>query len=297
MARITIRDLPDHIHQTIAEAAELHHRSTEGEVRFALLQYVMSLKSEPTHKGAARQVWQKEAGQRLGQLFDCLRADQFFAYGGCHDVPNLALAIGEDTLAYFLDCLDGHAAPSFELLGRIAAWSSGSNSWLISGAGTMFSVENIGNTYHDFFRYDQNNKDITFYLLRICGGRDDGLILCIRQDKVKQTFASGFISCHFRLKEGMGSTGHRKLNDFIRFLKTECASRLLKACEYEEAELSTQLGAHHPLYYIRAALAADWLSKLFEGEDPANWLTEAPSLWRDMSELPVGTREVEGNLQ
>ena len=296
MARITIRDLPDHIHQVITEAAVLHHRSTEGEIRFALQQYVMSLRSQPVPEETPRQIWQKQTGQRLAQLFDCLRSDEFFSYTERHDVPHLARAIGEDTPAHLLDCLEGSAAPSFEMLDRIAAWSSCCSSWLISGAGTIFPFENIGSRYHDFFLYDRCNNDITFHLLRICGGRSDGMILCIRHDSVKQTFASGFISEHFMLKGGMGSGGHGNLNRFIRFLKTQCGNRIMKACEYEETEASTELGTHHPLYYIRSTQGADWLMMLFNGEDPANWLKDGMTLWKDMSALPFGNSEIESSL-
>jgi plasmid stability protein len=296
MARITIRDLPDHIHQVITEAAVQHHRSTEGEIRFALQQYAITLRSQPAKpQETASQIWQKETGQRLAQLFDCLRRDEFFTHKERHDVPHLARTIGEEAPAHLLDCLEGNAAPSFEMLDRIAAWSSCCNSWLISGAATMFPVENIGSRYHDFFLYDRNNKDITFHLLRICGGRSEGTILCIRHDNAKGSFASGFISEHFKLKEGMGSGGHGNLNRFIRFLKTQCGNRAMKASNYEETMTTTNLGTHHPLYYMRSTQGADWLMKLFQGEDPANWLKGSTTLWKDMSTLPFGNCEIEND--
>lgn len=293
MARINIRELPDHIHQAISESAIKNNRSTEGEVRSILQSYVSSLEAKPAMAETYRQSWQKGFGDRLDQLLGCVRRDQVFPITEPQSVADIARAIGEESPANFLDCLDGLSSPTFDMLDRIVAWSGGSHSWLLSGMGTVFPVENIGNKYQDFFLYDRHSKAVIFYLLRICGGRSDGMLLCIRHDRARQTYSSGYISEHFMLKEGMGSGGSGNLNSFIRFLKTNCGNRVLRAYNYEETEMNTQQGAHHPLYYLRLASQADWLRKLFSGEDPANWLDGYSPLWRDMNELPFGNGEAD----
>lgn len=293
MARINIRDLPDHIHKAISESADKNNRSTEGEVRSILQSYVSSLEAKPAPIETLRQSWQRGVGQRLDQLFGFVRRDKVFSFGEPQSIVGIARIIGEETPAHLLDCLEGIASPSFDLLDRVAAWSGGSYNWLVSGMGTVFPVENIGSSYQDFFLHDRQSKDVTFSLLRICGGRSDGMLLCIRHDSAKQTYASGFIYEHFKLKSDLGSGGSGNLNRFIRFLKTNCGNRVLKAYNYEETELSTEQGAHHPLYYLRSADSADWLRKLFDGEDPANWLAGNSPLWRDMGELSFGNGEAE----
>ena len=35
---------------------------------------------------------------------------------------------------------------------------------------------------------------------------------------------------------------------------------------------------------------------LFNGEDPANWLKDGMTLWKDMSALPFGNSEIESSL-
>jgi plasmid stability protein len=293
MARINIRELPDHIHQAISESAIKNNRSTEGEVRSILQSYVLSLEAKPAVAETYRQSWQKGFGYRLDQLFACVRRDQVFPITEPQSIADIARAIGEESPANLLDCLDGLSSPTFDMLDRIVVWSGGSHRWLLSGMDTVFPVENIGNKYQDFFLYDRHSKNVTFHLLRICGGRSDGMILCVRHDIAKKIYASGYIYEHFMLKEGMGSGGSGNLNRFIRFLKTNCGNRVLKAYNYEETEMNTQQGAHHPLHYLRLASQADWLRKLFSGEDPANWLAGYSPLWTDMDELPFGNGEAE----
>jgi len=293
MARINIRELPDHIHQAISESADKNNRSTEGEVRSILQSYVSSLEAQAAPNLTYRQTWQRYMGDRLDQLFACVRRDQVFPVTEPQSIADIARAIGEESPANLLDCLDGLSSPTFDMLDRVVAWSGGSYNWLLSGMGTVFPVENIGNKYQDFFLYDQHSNDVSFHLLRICGGRSDGMLLCIRYDSARQTYASGYISEHFMLKGGMGSGGSGNLNRFIRFLKTSCGNRVLKAYNYDETEMNTQQGAHHPLYYLRLASQAEWLRKLFSGEDPDNWLAGNLPLWRGMNELPLGNGEAE----
>lgn len=288
MARINIRELPDHIHKAISDSADRNNRSTEGEVRAILQAYVSSLEVQPPPIETLRQSWQRGVGNRLDQLFACLREDQVFPGRLPPTLVGIARIIGEETPAHLLDCMEGIASPSFDMLDRVVAWSSGSYEWLVSGMGTTFPVENIGSNYRNFFLYERDSKDITFHLLRVCGGRSEGTILCIRHDRAKQVYASGFISEHFMLKRGMGATGHANLLDFIGFLKTNCGNRVLRAHTYDEPNRNTEQGTHHPLYYIRSATDADWLRKLFDGEDPADWLEGNRSAWKEVSELPFG---------
>lgn len=293
MARINIRELPDHIHQAISDSADRNNRSTEGEVRSILQSYVSSLEAKPAPIQTLRQNWQKGVGNRLDQLFGCVRRDKVFPDGDRMSLVDIARTIGEDTPAHLLDCLEGIASPSFEMLDRVVAWSGGSYEWLVSGMGTIFPVESLGNHYHDFFLFDRQNKHITFHLLRVCGGRCDGMILCIREDLTKKTFATGYMYSNFHLKNGMGSGGHGNLNRFIRFLKTQCGDRSLQAYNYEETEVNTQQGTHHPVYYIRSASAANWLRMLFAGEDPDDWLEGYRSSWKEIGELAFGNGEAE----
>ncbi|VVM95024.1 hypothetical protein PS619_03025 [Pseudomonas fluorescens] len=293
MARINIRELPEHVHKAISDSAERNNRSTEGEVRSILQSYVASIEDKPARIETLRQSWQKGVGQRLDQLFACVRRDQVFGYGDRQSLVGIARTIGEETPAHLLDCMEGIASPSFDMLDRVVAWSSGSYEWLVSGMGTVFPVENLGTHYQDFFLYDRHNKKITFHLLRICGGRSDGMILCIRHDSDKQTYASGYMYTNFMLKSGMGSGGHGNLNRFIRFLKTNCGDRFFKSYSYEETEVNTDQGTHHPLYYIRAANEDRWLFTLFDGKDPANWLEGYSSSWKEIGDLQFGTGEPE----
>lgn len=79
MSRISIRDLPESIHQLISTSAERNHRSVEGEIRHALALYATSLdKQKPDVQETSVQIWQRGVGQRLNELFQRLRSDDFF---------------------------------------------------------------------------------------------------------------------------------------------------------------------------------------------------------------------------
>ncbi|MFL1515304.1 FitA-like ribbon-helix-helix domain-containing protein [Pseudomonas prosekii] len=290
MSRINVRELPEAVHTAISRYAESNNRSLEGEVRSILQNYVHSLES--AHLSLTlRQSWQKTVGDNLDQLFACLRMDQFFPAQGPQSIVDIARIIGEESPGHMLDCMEGLATPSFDLLDRVSNWSGCSYNWLSSGLGTIFPVENIGSNYQDFFQHDLDNKDVTFHLLRVCGGHSDGMLLCLRHNSAKQAYAAGFIAEHFMLKDGMGATGSARLNEFIRFLKTHCGNRVLKAYNFAETGMNTLLGTHHPLYYLRSAESAGWLTQLFNGQDPSNWLKGYEPLWKDMSELPFGNGE------
>lgn len=291
MARINLRDLSDDVHHIISQAALRNHRSVEGEARHALDLYAKGLHA-PNEVPAetAKKIWQKGVSLRLENLFSRLRDDDFFAYKVKQDVPHIALAIGEDSPAQLIDCLDGQGILTFDMLNRIVAWSSCSFSWLLSGVGTMFAVEDIGTDRSFFTNEFEDRKDLTFYLVRISSGRNEGMILCVKHNKVTNTYKSGYISAQFNLIAGMGATGHSNLDSFIVYLKTFCHKHHLSSYEYEEVELSTELGLHHPTWYLRRIRNAQWLMQLFNGEDPDNWLEGYSEAWEDIRKLPFGGR-------
>lgn len=65
-------------------------------------------------------------------------------------------------------------------------------------------------------------------------------------------------------------------------------------CSYEfEKTDDEDIGAHHPLHYLRPAASSrsHWLTKLFDGEDPADSLSGNSHLWAGMKALPFGNGE------
>lgn len=291
MARITIRNLPDPVHQLLSEAAA-HHRSTEAEIRFALQQYAASLQpaSSAPAPESTRQRWQRQTGQRIAQLFVRLRQDEVFAPGGRHDVPHLARTIGEASPAYLLDCIDGRAAASFDLLRRISQRFNCAESWLLSGAGTMFPWESIEGRYPVFCLGERNSEQGHIRLIRIRGGRLDGMLLCIRQDNEDQHVACGYIRQQFRLRADINAEEAEHLYRFIKFLKTECARGQIEAYDFTASENLTDVGDHHPLWFMAPSRAqpAEWLNALLHGDDAAGWLSGFPDWLEKIRALPFG---------
>lgn len=292
MARITIRNLPDPVHQLLADAAVQHHRSTEAEIRFALQQYAASLQ-QPLATAApesTRQRWQRQTGQRIAQLFVRLRQDEVFAQGGRHDVPHLARAIGEDSPANLLDCIDGRAAASFDLLRRISLRFNCSESWLLSGAGTLFPWEAIEGRYHAFFLGERDNEHAVFRLIRISGGHLDGTLLCIRYDNEHQHFSCGYIRQHFQLRAALNADEAEHLCRFIQFLKSECANCQIEAYDFTGTENLTDVGEHHPLWFMAQTRSepAEWLKELLRGNDKSGWFNAFPAGLQAIGALPFG---------
>lgn len=291
MARITLRNLPDPVHQLLSEAAVRHHRSTEAEIRFALQHYAASLQQPPAAAPeSTRQRWQRQTGQRIAQLFVRLRQDEVFAQGERHDVPHLARAIGEESPANLLDCIDGLAAASFDMLRRLSRRFNCSESWLLSGAGSLFPWENIEGRYPGFFLAERDSEHRDFRLIRISGGRLDGTLLCIRHDNADQHFACGYIRQQFQLRPGLNADEAGHLCRFIQFLKTECARHQIEAYEFRAPENLTDIGEHHPLWFMAQTRTepAEWLNALRRGEDIAGWLSAFPACLAEIRSLPFG---------
>lgn len=293
MSRISIRDLPESIHQMISTSAEKNHRSVEGEIRHALALYAANLdKQKPEVQETSAQIWHRGVGQRLNELFQRLRSDDFFPYGVNSDAPHIAKYIKEASPQALLDCLDGRGEMSFDIFDRIVEWSGCSSTWLLSGKGSMFFVPDIGSRYSKFFVNDfEKAEDIKFYLIRLDGGRAEGLILCIKHDAVKNVYSSGYMYSNFHLRSGMGATGSGNLKAFIKFLKIDCSRHCLLDRNYQEDGLEAELGFHHPMWYVRRSTEASWLLSLLRGEDPDDWLKGYT--WDDVAQLPFGGHPAE----
>lgn len=290
MARMTIRNLPESIHQQLTAAAEQHQRSTEAEIRFALQQYVAELQllRPTTGPESTRQRWQRQTGQRIAQLFVRLRQDEVFAGRGRHDVPHLARMIGEASPATLLDVIDGLEAPSFDLLRRISCCFHCSESWLLSGAGPLFLWENLAEDYAPFFSEEAENSRRRLRLIRLCGGQLDGTLLCIRYDNQQQHFTSGYLPAAFPLRSTFSAEAAEQLCRLISLLKTLRGARQIEAYDMQVSETLSGVNDHHPRYFMRQSVStpANWLQKLFAGEDPADWFSVFPSALATLREVP-----------
>lgn len=284
MARLSIRDFPDDLHQQLVRAANKHERSLEGETRYALARYIESLHQPQPEPAPRRETWQRQTGKRLEQLFDRLREDDVFAWGERHDVPHLAQALGEVSPAPLMDIIDGRLALSFEMAEKLAKRFSCSTSWLLNGAGSMFPYPEIGGSYSEFIEPAKGVLPITIKLVRICqekaadgsSGRHDGTLLIFRIKDGDAHIEAGYSSTRFYLGDGMGAGGQGNLKDFVGYLnKNEDvnfkAYNFFKPLEREEA------WGHHPQYFLKGAEPAGWLEPLLRGVSPGNikWVTDS----------------------
>ena len=70
--------------------------------------------------------------------------------------------------------------------------------WLLTGYGRPFPARALGDNYHDFFLPQEDMTGWCFDLMRICSGRHDATLLCLRQSPDGH-FALGAVSVEFVL--------------------------------------------------------------------------------------------------
>jgi len=278
MARLSVRDFPDDLHQLLLQSAARHERSLEGESRFGLARYLESLKAPKPEADSLCESWQRSTGQRLQKLFARLRNDNVFAWRERSDLPHLALALGEPSPATLMNCIDGREALPFDLAKRIADRYGCSLEWLINGSNSMFPYPEIGGDYREFFEPAIRDTGITIKLVRLCtpedaegnSSRHDGTLLMFRCKDDKLNIAAGY-SGRFYLNGHMGGGGHSCLEGFVNFLNE---NQNLQFREYNcTAPIDdSSMWDHHPNYYLdlKHCSQASWLYPLRAGRSPSS---------------------------
>lgn len=278
MARLSVRDFPDDLHQLLLRSASRNERSLEGETRFGLARYLESLNAPQVESSSLCETWQRSAGQRLQMLFARLREDNVFAWGERSDLPHLALALGESSPATLMNCIDGREALPFDLANRIVDRYGCSLAWLINGSGSMFPYPEVGGDYREFFEPAIRGSGISIKLVRLCTPNDaegnpgphDGTLLMFRCKDDTSNIAAGY-SGRFYLNGQMGGGGHGCLTDFVKFLNEK---HNLSFTEYNcTAPIDEPaMWDHHPNYYLnlKHCSQASWLYPLRAGKSPSS---------------------------
>lgn len=277
MARLSVRDFPDDLHQLLLQAAHRNERSLEGETRYGLARYLESLRDSKPEPLSRRQTWQQATGQRLLQLFERLREDKVFEWNERSDMPHLALALREPSPATLLNCIEGVEPLSFDLARRIADLFGCSFEWLISGTDTMFPYPTIDN-YEDFFEAASKDAGSTVKLVRLCATganednrvRHDGTLLMFRCKGDSKNISAGY-SGRFYLNDRMGGGGHGNLEGFVKFLNS-VETVNFAAYNTDVPTGAVELGDHHPKFYLDLTRCspASWLYPLQAGRSPAS---------------------------
>lgn len=282
MAKIQARNVDDALFERIERSAMRNERSMEGEIRLVLA----AAYPPPEQAGqqlTLRERWLKDTGQRLICLLEQLQADNYFREYSRDNRAGVSELVRAARLlnvypGLLMDISEGHQELSVALAETVAERFDTSADWLLTGNGRPFPVRSLGDNYHDFFLPQEDMTGWRFELMRICGGRHDATLLCLRQSPGGR-YALGAVSAEFVLGNGMGGTGRGKLESFLAFLKTRCMSLRLDAYEFEDGEGLESgwdaAGQHHPIWFqslIRRS-PSRWLIEMLSGESPA-WLTD-----------------------
>lgn len=299
MAKIQARNVDDALYQRIEQSAMKNERSLEGEIRLALSAYYPPANVD-TPRLSSRERWQQETGQRLQWLFDRLTADRFFPgtrqtdTAGIPELIRIARRLGRAP-GQLMDCIEGHQALTFDLADALATTFDANADWLLSGEGTPFPVERIGNGgYQSFLLPEASDGDYTFEFIRIAGGRHNGTLIILRQETPTRHLSLGVVTEDFYLARGMGNSGHANLRTFLIFLKTH--SHRLAINTYNltpddpEGDFWSVLGQHHPVWFQAPARRepARWLQQLLNGDDPEDWFTGWTKDLADIKAMPFG---------
>ncbi|BDD26694.1 hypothetical protein U9397_21470 [Escherichia coli] len=97
-----------------------------------------------------------------------------------------------------MDLCEGRQEQSVALAETIAVHFDASADWLLTGYGRPFPARALGDNYHDFFLPQEDMTGWCFDLMRICSGRHDATLLCLRQSPDGH-FALGAVSVEFVL--------------------------------------------------------------------------------------------------
>lgn len=307
MAKIQARNVDDAIYQRIEQSAMKNERSLEGEIRIALREYY-SPPTQNTPVLSRRERWQQETGQRLQWLFDRLTADRYFTgtrQADTDGIPELIRVARrlDRTPGQLMDCLEGHQALTFDLADTIATTFDARADWLLSGEGTPFPVERIGNGgYQSFLLPEASDGQYTFEFIRIAGGRHNGTLIILRQETQTRHLSLGVVTEAFSLARGMGSGGHGNLKDFLVFVKTH--SHRLAINTYTltpddpDVDFWSVLGQHHPVWFQAPTRRepARWLQQLINGDDPEDWFTGWTKDLADIKAMPFGEQASADNM-
>jgi plasmid stability protein len=294
MAKIQARNVDEALFERISQSAMKNERSLEGEIRLALAA-AYPPPEQATPQLTLRERWLRETGERLIHLLEQLQADNYFGEysrdnrAGIADLVRAARLL-DVSPGLLMDISEGRQELSVALAETIAGRFDASADWLLTGEGKPFPVRSLGDSYHDFFLPREDMSGWRFELMRICGGRHDATLLCLRQSP-EGRLTLGAVSAEFVLGDGMGGTGRGKLQAFLTFLKTSCTSLQMDSYEFEDGEGLESgweaAGRHHPVWFRRLMRRSHsrWLTGMLNGESPA-WLTDFGYELQEIAGIP-----------
>jgi antitoxin FitA len=131
-AKLAIRNIPEKVFKALERLAELHGRSTEGEARQAITEWV-----EPLLATDERSVRRKQLAERLNRL-----VEQFNIGGGRRLSPSqIAERIGEPIAENVENWFHGVEEPTFSQLSAVATLLGADPDWLKHGEKCIYHVE------------------------------------------------------------------------------------------------------------------------------------------------------------
>ncbi len=273
MATIQIRNLDDDVYDRMAKEASRQYRSIEGEARYTLTT------TYPESPLSLREVWQKEAGQRIKWVFEKLREDGWFHYGQMSDPVSLAHLIGEPSPAALLDCLDGNSGPTFDMASRMEKEFSCNANWIMSGNGEPFRTTSLGGQYASYFTSLLNetgslDEDNELHFVRYSSKNQfDGTLLIIH--RAGQAWECRYEYNRFCLSDNMGGQGRNNLFNFLKFVKLTLSEVNYKSWIYhDDTDAYPAFAHHHPSHYILDMMRSEkneWLQCMQQGNQPQGW--------------------------
>jgi hypothetical protein len=217
MKKIQVRNIPDDVYFALEQAANNSERSIEGEVRYALRNWVTPPKLSLTGDESYRQA----VSDRLNVVLK--KTNQYQQSYDALLPSHIAAELGMEDLGVVANWFSGHELPSLSDLKRLSKLFGCCADWLIHGEGNVYGwgtgyrLNGAGRSaVKSLLEPDsEGNKVSDIFLLR----EDDsaGAILIIRQ--FVQTRKVDVFWTNLHLSEVIGTGGESDLADFFVTLR------------------------------------------------------------------------------
>ncbi|CAO1670430.1 hypothetical protein [Salinicola sp. NYA28a] len=266
MARLSIRSAPDDLPTRLDSLAESHHRSREGEMLHALVEYVDRNESV-SHQESAALHYQKTLSQRLTGALDQVKSLRGFSEWSA---GMIAERNGENDPQAYIAGFAGEGSLSFHQLDAIAETIGVAPAWLKHGTGTPWPTTEVrlqGDLDAKLDQMLQGRHDRPLRALHLLRGDDATGALYL----IKEFHDSPAVECFstpHHVSEDIGAGGEGDLTEVFEWLRKlysrTSAPAIISYLMPSGLREAWRNGTMHPLKAAERASRSTWWQDVWD---------------------------------